>query len=123
MKRFFAYLHRGPSAYAAYVALAGYVFLIIARIIDATCSNVAVLRWMPPLFSLLIFVLPFVIYIALCGKSLSKAALRITLPSLSHIPTLLTAVPTLILGGTLLTILLYGSEINASAFSAGMRNL
>ena len=100
-----------------YTALAGYVFLMIARIIDATCSNVAVLRWMPPLFSLLIFALPFGLYIALYQKSFSLTALRIALPSLSHIPIMLTAALTLITGGTLLTILLYGNAVNASAFS------
>ena len=117
MKRFLDYLHRGSCPCAAYTALAGYIFLIIARIIDATCSNTIVLRLMPPVFSLLIFVLPLGIYLALYRKSFSKASLRITLPSLSHLPIVLTAALTLILGGTLLTILLYGNAVNASAFS------
>lgn len=100
-----------------YAILAGYVFLIIARIIDATCSSVAVLRLMPPLFSILIFLLPFGIYLALFRASISFSALRIAPPSLSHIPLMLTAALTLVSGGTLLTILLYGDAINASAFS------
>lgn len=101
----------------AYTALAGYAFLIIARIVDAVCSDVSVLRLMPPLFSVLIFILPMGVYLALNRKSISKKDLRITLPTLSHIPIALTAALTLILGGTLLTILLYGSRVNASAFS------
>ena len=117
MKRFLKYLHRGPCPYVAYTALAGYIFLIIARIIDATCSNVKVLRAMPPLFSILVFLLPLGVYIAVYRKSFSRESLRIKLPSLSHIPIALSAALTLILGGTLVTILLYGSKINASAFS------
>ena len=117
MKRFINYLHRGPCPYAAYAALAGYIFLIVARIFDATLSNITVLRLMPLIFSLLVFVLPFGVYLTLYRKSFSKSVLRIAFPSLSHFPIALSAALTMILGGTLLTILLYGNAVNASAFS------
>ncbi|MBQ9080836.1 MAG: CPBP family intramembrane metalloprotease [Clostridia bacterium] len=115
--RFLRFLHRGEAPYVTYTALFGYVLLVIARIIDAGVSDPDTLTVLMIPLELTIFLLPATLYWFFRRRSLSKTALKLSPPALSHIPLMLTATVVLICGGVILTIALYGRSLGASSFA------